>query len=254
MGPNRLRAGEWPGRQPTARWRRTCRPGRARLIRISTSPSRQGRDGSVAGLEIADVGAMSPSWRSSRAPPPDCSPTTTSPRRAGSSSPVPPPPAGLREHLGRPFAAPSAPPAASWSPAAASRPSRPRRLDAAERRKEPSCQDYQGRRPHRRHRRTATAVSNRVSKRQGERWAQQEAPSSRPNAPTPEAAPAARQREFSDRSVQGAGRAEKPGASSPRRSSRRRRQAARVVRPATPEPLCARLLGSCSSTVSSAIG
>jgi hypothetical protein len=36
---------------------------------------------------------------------------------------------------------------------------------------------------------TATAVSNRVSKRQGERWAQQEAPQQQ-YAPAPEAAPA----------------------------------------------------------------
>jgi hypothetical protein len=36
---------------------------------------------------------------------------------------------------------------------------------------------------------TATAVSNRVSKRQGERWSQQEAPQQQ--APAPEAAPAA---------------------------------------------------------------
>jgi hypothetical protein len=36
---------------------------------------------------------------------------------------------------------------------------------------------------------TATAVSNRVSRRQGERWAQQEAPQ-QPVAPAPEAAPA----------------------------------------------------------------
>jgi hypothetical protein len=39
---------------------------------------------------------------------------------------------------------------------------------------------------------TATAVSNRVSKRQGERWAQQEAPQQQQQyAPAPEAAPAA---------------------------------------------------------------
>jgi hypothetical protein len=37
---------------------------------------------------------------------------------------------------------------------------------------------------------TATAVSNRVSKRQGERWAQQEAPQQQ-QASAPEAAPAA---------------------------------------------------------------
>ena len=37
---------------------------------------------------------------------------------------------------------------------------------------------------------TATAVSNRVSRRQGERWAAQEAPE-QPTAPPPAAAPAA---------------------------------------------------------------
>jgi Short C-terminal domain len=37
---------------------------------------------------------------------------------------------------------------------------------------------------------TATAVSNRVSKRQGERWAQQEASQQQAYAPAPEAAPA----------------------------------------------------------------
>jgi Short C-terminal domain len=34
---------------------------------------------------------------------------------------------------------------------------------------------------------TATAVSNRVSRRQGERWAQEEAPAPAEPAPTPEA-------------------------------------------------------------------
>jgi putative oligomerization/nucleic acid binding protein len=38
---------------------------------------------------------------------------------------------------------------------------------------------------------TATAVSNRVSRRQGERWAQQEAPQQQAAPPPPPAAPAA---------------------------------------------------------------
>jgi len=38
---------------------------------------------------------------------------------------------------------------------------------------------------------TATAVSNRVSRRQGERWAQQETAEAPPQPPAPAAAPAA---------------------------------------------------------------
>jgi len=38
---------------------------------------------------------------------------------------------------------------------------------------------------------TATAVSNRVSRRQGERWAQQEEPQQAPVAPVPPPAPSA---------------------------------------------------------------
>ena len=98
---------------------------------------------------------------------------------------------------------------------------------------------------------TATAVSNRVSRRQGQRWAQQEAPAdSRPRAaPRPR-----RRRRVDDRSAQGAGRAEKPG--HPHRGGVRgaEGQAARVGGPALRAASDARLLGSCSSTVSSAVG
>ena len=58
---------------------------------------------------------------------------------------------------------------------------------------------------------TATSVSNRVSRRQGQKWAQQEEQQMQQQAPAPvQAAPAPAAR-FDDRSTQGTGRAEKPG-------------------------------------------
>ena len=128
MGPIDYVLVEWPGRQPNGE----VAPhlvdlvdrGLIRILDLAFIA--KGEDGSVAGLEIADVGgdvaelAVFEGAASGLLSDEDVDEAGRRPRARHLGRP-----AGLREHLGRARSpAPCAAPAASWSPAAAS-PSKP---------------------------------------------------------------------------------------------------------------------------------
>ena len=89
MGPIDYLIVEWPGRQPTGE----AAPhlidlvdrGLIRILDLAFIA--KGEDGSVAALEIADLGDEFAAFASSRAPPRDCSPTRTSSEAANALEP-----------------------------------------------------------------------------------------------------------------------------------------------------------------------
>ena len=181
MGPIDYLLVEWPGRQPNGE----VAPhlvdlvdrGLIRILDLAFIAKDE--DGTVAGSSSPTSAAKSPSWRSSRAPPRACSPTTTSTEAGDALEPGTSaallvfentwaaPFAGAVRRSGGELVASGRIPSEASSP----RSTRPR----------PTLREEQsmpgllrgmartaviaG---------TATSVSNRVSKRQGQRWAEQE--------------------------------------------------------------------------------
>ena len=219
MGPIDYLLVEWPGRQPNGE----VAPhlidlvdrGLIRILDLAFIAKAE--DGSVAALEIADLGGEVAELRGLRRRLLRAALRRGHRRgRRARSSPAPPPPCSSSRTAGpRRSPRPSAAPAASWSPAAASpsKPSSPRstRPRPTPKRKETAMPGLlRGVARTAAIAGTATAVSNRVSRRQGERWAAAgRSPAGAAAAAPAPAAPAAG--ELDDRPAQGARRAEGPG-------------------------------------------